>query len=260
MGSPEELALLEELQNQGKGDADFERAGPFWQLACLRARKHNVARAHELVGNYMRWRDEYGIDETTIHNDAELRALIERGVVIAHDNCDKAGRYVLTVRMSRTDPGRWSPRYAIMATHAAIESLLLRHPEAQSRGIAFVNDMSDIRMGNVDTRVPREMFAAFNSKLPVRFGGIYIVNPPFFMRMIFPMVRMFMKRKMQDRMQMLSNGYPQLTSFFDEDQIPDDMGGTLDTANDDFLPTVERIQKNYGLPRDLDGSLTSVAV
>ena len=205
----------------------------------------------------MRWRDEYGIDETTIHNDPELRALIERGVVTAHDNCDQAGRYVLTVRMSRTDPGRWSPRYAIMATHAAIESLLLRHPEAQARGIAFVNDMSDIRMGNVDTRVPREMFAAFNSKLPVRFGGIYIVNPPFFMRMIFPMVRMFMKRKMQDRMQMLSGGYPQLKSFFDEDQIPDDMGGALETAKDNFVSSVENIQRNYGQIRDVKGALTA---
>lgn len=202
----------------------------------------------------MDWRVEYGIDETTVHNDEELRALVERGVVMAHNNHDHAGRFVLTVRMSRTDPGRWSPRYAIMATHAAIESLLLRHPEAQVQGIAFVNDMSDIRMGNVDTRVPREMFAAFNSKLPVRFGGLYVVNPPFFMRMIFPMVKMFMKRKMQDRMQMLSGGYPQLLEFFDEEQVPTDMGGTRDHSSKAYVSVVEESQRNYGRRRDLDGT------
>lgn len=143
----------------------------------------------------MKWRADFGVDTTTVSTDPEYKALVERGVVAAFGNYDKSGRFVITVQMKKTDPGRWSPRHAILATHAAVESVLLRYPAAQARGIAFVNDMSAVCLGNMDSRVPREMFAAFGSKLPVRFGGLYVVNPPFFLRMMAPVIKMFMSKK-----------------------------------------------------------------
>eukprot|EP00045_Choanoeca_perplexa_P003728 m.33110 g.33110 ORF g.33110 m.33110 type:complete len:358 (+) comp12196_c0_seq1:213-1286(+) len=254
-GSLEERAVFEELVKKGSGHAIFDKAGPFWQMACLRARKYNVDRAYELIINYIKWRESFGIDTTTVDNDLEYRALVERGVVEACGNVDKQGRYVLTVRQSRTDPGRWSPRYAVLATHAALESVLMRFPKSQAQGVAFVNDMSGIKMANMDSRVPREMFAAFNSKLPVRFGGLYVVYPPLFMRMIAPVIRMFMSKKMQSRVKILSKGYKELQDHLDVDQLPEDFGGSYAYNHQDYLGYLSVMQGNYGTLRALDGKL-----
>eukprot|EP00730_Choanoeca_flexa_P011355 TRINITY_DN24751_c0_g1_i1.p1 TRINITY_DN24751_c0_g1~~TRINITY_DN24751_c0_g1_i1.p1 ORF type:complete len:356 (+),score=79.23 TRINITY_DN24751_c0_g1_i1:192-1259(+) len=256
-GSLEERALYEELQAKGKGHAIFERAGPFWQMACLRAKKYNIERAYELIINYFKWRESFGVDTTTVDNDSEYRALVERGVVEACGNVDKQGRYVLTVRQSRTDPGRWSPRYAVLATHAALESLLVRFPQSQAHGVSFVNDMSGIKMANMDSRVPREMFAAFSSKLPVRFGGLYVVHPPLFMRMIAPVIRMFMSKKMQSRCKILSKGYPELQQHLELDQLPTDFGGSYAYQHSDYVEFVSQMQSDYGKKRNLEGQVES---
>ena len=224
-------------------------------MACLRARKYNVERAYELIINYIKWRESFGIDTTTVDNDSEYRALVERGVVEACGNVDKQGRYVLTVRQSRTDPGRWSPRYAVLATHAALESLLVRFPESQAQGVAFVNDMSGIKMANMDSRVPREMFAAFNSKLPVRFGGLYVVYPPLFMRMIAPVIRMFMSKKMQSRCKILTKGYAELKDHLEVDQLQSDFGGAYCYDHQEYLRYLSVMQASYGKQRALDGQL-----
>lgn len=255
LGSPEELELFDAFVAKGRGNAAFDRAGPFWQMACLRCRKYDLQRAYDLVLAYMKWREEFRVNTTTVNNDPEYRALVERGVIEACGNQDKAGRYVLTVRQRRTDPGRWSPRYAVLATHAAIESLLLRFPEAQVRGVAFVNDMSGIRMVNMDSRVPREMFAAFSSKLPVRFGGLYAVNPPLWLRAVQPLIRVFMSKKMQSRMRLLAKGYSQLPEFFELDQIPTDFEGSMAYNHREYLRFVENMQGAYGIKRTLNGDL-----
>ncbi|EDQ91069.1 uncharacterized protein MONBRDRAFT_36405 [Monosiga brevicollis MX1] len=257
IGSAQEMELFDRLVVRGRGNSTFERAGPFWQMACLRARKYNVERAYVLVTNYIKWRDEFGVNRTTVDNDSEYRALVERGVVEACGNRDQDGHYVLTVRQCRTDPGRWSPRYAVLAAHVAIESLLVRFPEAQAKGVAFVNDMSGISMRNMDSRVPREMFAAFRDKLPVRFAGLYVVHPPMFMRMVAPVIKMFMSTKMQSRMRVLTHGYDDLKLHFDASQLPTDFGGSYPYSHEAYMTFVSEMQHHYNQQRSINGELFS---
>ncbi|EGD81673.1 hypothetical protein PTSG_02387 [Salpingoeca rosetta] len=250
LNSEAEKVKFREFQELGKGDALFEKAGPFWQLACLRARKFDMQRSLQLVRNYMVWREEYGIEEYTMHSDPELKAAIECGGVRACGNKDKQGRYVLTIRLCLTDPKRWPPRYAVRTVHSAIEMVLRNHPESQARGIVFVNDMTGAKMSNADSRVPRELFSAFANKLPLRFGCVYAVNPPLFMRFVWPIVRHFMSRKMQSRMKLLPGGYPQLRQHFTEDQILQENGGTFPYDHDEYVASIASMQARYGQPEE----------
>lgn len=246
LNSPEEREKFSEFQELGRGDRLFDKAGEFWQLACLRARKFDMGRSLELVRNYMIWREEYGIEKYTMHTDPELKAAIESGGVRACGNTDKEGRYVLTLKLRLTDPKRWPPRYAVRTVHSAIEILLRNYPESQARGIVFVNDMTGAKMSNADSRVPRELFAAFANKLPLRFGCVYAVNPPLFMRFIWPIVRHFMSRKMQSRMKLLPRGYPQLESYFNKDQILVDNGGTFPYDHEAYVQQISLLHATYG--------------
>lgn len=131
----------------------FVDAGEFWQLACLRARKYDIDRAIELTRNFMCWRKEYGIEKVTIDTDETYRALIERNVITASGNRDRDGRYVFAVRMRRTDPSQYTPRYVVRYIHAVLESLILRHPDAAIRGILIVMDLTGAARENLDPRV-----------------------------------------------------------------------------------------------------------
>jgi hypothetical protein len=94
----------------------------------------------------------------------------------------------------------------------------------------------------MDTGVPRAMFQAFSNNLPVRLGGLYAVKPPIFFRMLFPVVRILLKKKLQQRLHLLPNT-EQLVKHFSPDNIPEDMGGTLQYDHSAYVATVEAHQK-----------------
>eukprot|EP00730_Choanoeca_flexa_P016985 TRINITY_DN8119_c0_g1_i4.p1 TRINITY_DN8119_c0_g1~~TRINITY_DN8119_c0_g1_i4.p1 ORF type:complete len:178 (+),score=16.59 TRINITY_DN8119_c0_g1_i4:68-601(+) len=120
-------------------------------------------------------------------------------------------------------------------------------------------------------QVPKELFSAFTNTMPIRFGGMYLCSPPWFMRLLvggllslghailrtrawsrklaflmmhvasgciriqpedvllalqFPLVKMFMKKKMQERMHIVTSLPDALTKYIAMEQIPDDLGGT----------------------------------
>eukprot|EP00049_Salpingoeca_infusionum_P022489 m.7041 g.7041 ORF g.7041 m.7041 type:complete len:362 (+) comp5214_c0_seq1:576-1661(+) len=256
IGSEAETKAFEEFTQFAGEHPVFKRASPFWRLACLRARKFDMGRALQLLTNYYEWCDEYGIHTRTYHKDELFKQLVERGVAVTFGNKDKTGRYILTLRPSRNNPAIFSPRYTITNIHAAIECLLRHYPEAQARGVVFVCDLSGYTIKHMDSRIPREVFTAFSKRIPVRFGGVYVLNPPFFMRMVFPIVRAFMSEKMKERMKLISNGYGQLREFVAEDQLPTFMNGSYPTDVDARIELIKQMQEENEYA-EVDSALSS---
>eukprot|EP00123_Amoebidium_parasiticum_P019920 comp36857_c0_seq1/m.47333 comp36857_c0_seq1/g.47333 ORF comp36857_c0_seq1/g.47333 comp36857_c0_seq1/m.47333 type:complete len:321 (-) comp36857_c0_seq1:72-1034(-) len=226
LGSVEERALLAELQERG-GDAWYmKEAGETWQLACLRARKYIVERALVLVENYMTWRKTFQVDTITPATSESLLSQLRAGIIRAPGTRDKLGRTCLVVDLSKHDPHKWNALETVRDIHCVFERVLLDNPEAQARGIVIVLIGTNIRFGNLDTRVPQELFRAFSKQLPIRLGGIYLIDPPWFMRIIFPIIRRFMPVKFQERMLLLGDGARGLLEHFDRDEILVELGGT----------------------------------
>eukprot|EP00730_Choanoeca_flexa_P016984 TRINITY_DN8119_c0_g1_i2.p1 TRINITY_DN8119_c0_g1~~TRINITY_DN8119_c0_g1_i2.p1 ORF type:complete len:323 (+),score=53.23 TRINITY_DN8119_c0_g1_i2:222-1190(+) len=226
LGSQAELDCLAELEARIKDDQQCLKLKPFWRLACLRARKYDIDRTLILIKNYVAWREEFRIDDDDIRSDKKLAALVERGIHCVHGNRDKMGRYVVTARLARADPAQYPADVVIRGIHVVLESLLIKHPDAQARGIVMVGDMRGVNRSHADPRVPKELFSAFTNTMPIRFGGMYLCSPPWFMRLLFPLVKMFMKKKMQERMHIVTSLPDALTKYIAMEQIPDDLGGT----------------------------------
>jgi hypothetical protein len=144
-GSDEEKAAFAELQKQGAAQETFQRCKPFWQLACLRARKYRVDRALKLIDNYMNWRESHHVESKTVANDKDFDACLHDGVVAAEGNMDRHGRYIVATRIRRASPReRFTIEDKLRATHAVLEQLLIKHPIAQARGVVMIVDFSDI--------------------------------------------------------------------------------------------------------------------
>eukprot|EP00055_Hartaetosiga_balthica_P018319 m.132580 g.132580 ORF g.132580 m.132580 type:complete len:332 (+) comp9487_c0_seq9:705-1700(+) len=245
LDSEEEREAFLEFVSFGGDHEVMMTSSVFWQLACLRARKFEAARALELLVRFEEWKKEHMIEERRVHKDELFAELLKEGVVIAMGNKDKTGRYMLTVRLGRINPERTTPRHAIVAIYFAIELLLVQYPESQSRGIVLCHDMSGATLSQFDTRTPKILMEAMSKALPVRFGGAYIMNAPWFMRMVFPVIRMFMSSKMRSRLKMLGSGFGKLRQYVDEDNIIEDMGGTFEPGDvDTYLQRINHIHTN----------------
>lgn len=230
--SREEMNLFDSMKI--KGGAKLENIPEFWLLACLRARKYDPNRAIELAVKYMEWRIAFDVEHQTPRNNNVLLAQLQSGMIRIPGTKDKLGRYLVVMDLSKHDPDKWNSKDTVRCLHYNLARLLQQFPEAQARGIVVLNDMTHVTLKNIDTSVPKEVFNALSSRFPIRLGGIYIVNPPWFFRAVFPIVRTFMKKKFQERVRIL-RGTQGLQTFFDNHQLLMEHGGIFNYDHDETV-------------------------
>eukprot|EP00730_Choanoeca_flexa_P014525 TRINITY_DN6383_c0_g1_i1.p1 TRINITY_DN6383_c0_g1~~TRINITY_DN6383_c0_g1_i1.p1 ORF type:complete len:316 (+),score=81.47 TRINITY_DN6383_c0_g1_i1:104-1051(+) len=246
--SKEEKDAFAELQEAGQGRESFEKCKPFWQLACLRARKYRIERTLKLIDNYMKWRKTFQVEEKTMENDETMDACLREGVVAAEGNIDRHGRYVVAVRIRKASPpGVFSIGDKLRAMHAVLEQLLIRYPVAQARGVVMIVDFSNLDKDKHqgDRDFTKQLFDALNNNLPVRTLGQYLISPPWFIRLFFPVVRLFMKKKLQERTKLMPKGYEELLECIDKSQLASDMGGDYTFDINELYTYIKQVQTCY---------------
>ena len=78
-------------------------------------------------------------------------------------------------------PLRFTPRIALLAqAKRAVDQTPEPARMLHLKGVCLINDMTDLSLSNLDTRIPKLIGNMLSGAMPVRLGAIYIVNPPFF--------------------------------------------------------------------------------
>lgn len=209
----------------------------------MRSRKYDIQRALQLLQSFHEWRQRLKLLERNYHTDAKLRELIARGVVEPTGQQDRVGHYILVLRMAKADPKRFTPDDAIRNIYAALEYTYRRYPEAQSTGVAVLVDQREASLKNMDTAVPRVLFKALANHFPCRFGGLYAVDPPLFFRMLLPVAKLLLKRKLRERLHILRT-VDELTEHFEPSELLADFGGTKAYDHSAYVEWVAAFQGN----------------
>ena len=104
----------------------------------------------------------------------------------------------------------------------------LEDVETQRRGIVMFSDGSEVGLRNMDPRVPKYLMGSVLPRLPVRVARIVMYNPPFIVgRVIFPIVRALMSRKVAARIALLpSADHDALHAILPPAAISADYGGS----------------------------------
>eukprot|EP00049_Salpingoeca_infusionum_P018199 m.356171 g.356171 ORF g.356171 m.356171 type:complete len:345 (+) comp17453_c0_seq1:97-1131(+) len=200
----------------------------FWLWACLRARKYEVERALELYMNFLVFRCEYGIDDPNDPDHDETLEYLKRKAQRACGNKDHLGRYVLSFDAI---PDRPKGRVLVRTVFNLIQYLLVTYPDAQARGTITVGNFEPFSMFHFDSQGQKELLDALTNKLPVRSGGMFMVNAPLIIRSIWPLMRRLMKKKMQDRFHVHKKPISML-KYMDEDQLDVEFGGKFVRTDD----------------------------
>ena len=112
-------------------------------------------------------------------------------------------------------------------------------PNTQLCGLAMVYDMENYSIALLKSLMRRKDFlelqkkkaAAMNDAYPFRFAEMYMVDAPWYFRVLWAIIRLFLKKKLRERIHMVSKGNDadraKLLESFDASQLPTKFGGTL---------------------------------
>lgn len=251
--SEEEQALVTALRHSWRNgmsdiDSDCEplTVDPFYFIAALYARKGDITRSAALLRNYLAWRKRIGADVCHPANNSKLREQLRSGLIVSPGTRDRLGRAVVYMRLRLNEPDRFSALDTIRLSSVVLEWTLRTYPYAKSHGIAFYQDMRDLRFRNMDLRVPREMRNAFAQTLPIRCGSMNVLNPPVFLRLIFSIVNKLFSDKMKTRVNVIVK-QDSLLHGIESSQIPQDtnLGGTLQWTENALASWCDQVESDF---------------
>eukprot|EP00043_Microstomoeca_roanoka_P011901 m.112489 g.112489 ORF g.112489 m.112489 type:complete len:303 (+) comp15328_c0_seq2:305-1213(+) len=195
----------------------------FWLRACLRTRKYETDRALMLYLSYLDFRVNYGIGDEKDPDHQATIDLVSTNFTRCCGNKDKCGRYILSFDAGQYQPSRWSPRIAARAIHHVVVNAIAKHPELPIRGLVTIGDFAGWGYSNFDAETEKLTMKLLTACLPVRLGTIYMTNSPWILRIFLRIVKVFLKKKMQERMRVVSN--IELLDDIAEDQLDVEFGG-----------------------------------
>lgn len=224
----EELLLLPALKAElGDAAASVSDAN---LLKFLRW-KPNVERASDRFRAHARWRAEnpFAFDDPDrpllASGDAELRRVLESGVIISPDDMvNKAGSAVLCGRLRNNDmtDGRTVEDVVRMILYTLDRAL--ERPHAQEHGVALFYDMRGVTSRNVHVGIPKLLVPAIVGNFPIRIESAYILDAPFVFKGLFRLVSLMMPAKLRKRFHFV-NDIEEVYKVIDRDTLLEEHGG-----------------------------------
>ncbi|CAK9111296.1 CRAL-TRIO domain-containing protein C589.09 [Durusdinium trenchii] len=163
-----ELVAGNEIQRLSTAEADLSEAT---LRRFLRARDGNVAEAHKLVLEVLRWRAEHNVDRI-VKRDYEFVAQDRWGMAYWHGR-DVAGRPILVIRGCRHDPSLFETEATLRYLVWKLETKL-KEPGVDDVVVIF--DVLNITRHNLDMKLVRILIPLLLNYYPERLG-VCLVYP-----------------------------------------------------------------------------------
>lgn len=226
-GSAEEKALLAKMQEllAVAGDVDAIAADDQIKLLCLRGRKYDPERAAELLPKHIAFKKEFGIGAAPygdqLLDDIRSQKLCHLGTK------DADGRAVLWIRLCHHDPSK-SKAEDMARLIPTVMLSALTDPDVQRLGITIVQDMTGLKLKNLDPATAKMLMGRVFPNLPIRIGRICIFNPPWVVgHIILPIALTLMSKKLRGRIALIKDSdHAKLLPYVPASSLPTELGGT----------------------------------
>jgi len=96
--------------------------------------------------------------------------------------------------------------------------------EVRKGAFTFTN-MEGIGWGNISMSLEKKISSVYQDAYPFKMKKTYLVNPPSFLFVLLHAARLFIKKKLIDRIQTCKP--EDLPKYFDQSQIPESLGGGM---------------------------------
>jgi len=190
--------------------------------------KFNVKASYKVMKNYAEWSSQIDLPNLTID---KVRKQLETGTLIITGSKSKKGHYLLYMK-----PALYFAKDDLDELLRSLVYLLERMTEREStatEGLAFMANMEDWGWSNFSIKYAKNFFDTMQGRFPCRVRLFLIVNPPSWFGAIWRLIRPMMTKQFAEKV-FLPHG-SEIFDFFDPENVPKVLGGTLDL--EDMLHT-----------------------
>lgn len=208
-------------------DQDFRlpRTDDRFFRKILRAGGGDVARAFEVLTNYLKFIKENGMYFAKAQPSL-LADVYGQQINTMLEHRDKHGRRVYVYR-----PGRWNPDVNaftdLFSSLFVLSEMVSEETKTQIAGITVVADASDFglkQLRNFSVTDSRTMSSFIQDSFPLWFREIHIVNAPRLFHVAFAVVKTFMNDYIRNNVHFHSQ-VSTLHEFVDREGLPEELGG-----------------------------------
>eukprot|EP01114_Cavostelium_apophysatum_P021946 TRINITY_DN779_c0_g1_i1.p1 TRINITY_DN779_c0_g1~~TRINITY_DN779_c0_g1_i1.p1 ORF type:complete len:279 (-),score=57.72 TRINITY_DN779_c0_g1_i1:40-876(-) len=211
-------------------------------MIFLFGRKMNAERTAELLGNNRKWMQENNYSwEDPLKLSQMNPKLVQTMYNYTIPGCRSRGghgiSYLIPSRLVWKD---FEMKDLLDYLVYSIQQLAItENLDAYRKGFVYVEDIGGINMKfmrGFDMKKGKHLNLAVQNNFPMRIQGIYIINSGFFLKGLIKIARLFVKKKIIDRVKVIK--HPQdLHDLIDKSQLHSDFWGDIHFTADDILGT-----------------------
>ncbi|XP_040074121.1 alpha-tocopherol transfer protein-like isoform X1 [Ixodes scapularis] len=215
----------------------------------LRCRKYRVKETLEVIRKYFHVRREYtDVYDNLLPSRILFDAIFRQNKLISIlKQPDPQGRLIACCKL-----GVWNPDVCplvefLRAVVVSAEWTLLNQA-FQIAGVVALVDMEELHLTHLLHYTPseiRRVFKLVQECYPVRLRGIYVVNNPPVFQLLYALVKLVLKPKLQRRIHIIGRDYQKLHKLIPRERLPEEYDGTLEKYDYDDLERKLLSQENF---------------
>lgn len=196
-------------------------------IRLLVARDFSTKPAMEMWLKWVEWRKTYAADKI---KESDIEGELKSGKAFWHKT-DKQGHPCLIVKTKRHIPAETDvPTMMKFAVHLIEKGCKVADESTTDGKVCVLWDRQGFTMKNFDRRfmgLMKKLTGVLQDNYAERLDSIFILNPNWFFKTMFKVVRPFLNQKTKDKIKLVSKN-ADLLKWFSSDCVMKDMGGTSD--------------------------------
>lgn len=202
-------------------------------LRFLRARKFNLEKALKQLKRYYEMRQSHDELFQNLHPKA-LQSALEHKLQIVLGRRDSQGRHIFIFRAGEWNPDKISLDDVFRCNYLVLEEMTSAI-ETQVHGVIAIVDFSGFSFYQARQFTPKHaqrMVQVIQDSFPCRFQEFHLVNQPYFLNVVFSLVKPFLSEKIRRRIHFHGQDMSYLHSIVKKEILPSFLGGSVKWEND----------------------------
>jgi hypothetical protein len=197
---------------------------------CLFSRKMDIARTVKMLKSNLKWRLSNGYEKIPKWDDIDKSVLEPEFAMTIPGARSKEGHSILYCRLGRMVPSELGKNYVKTIVDFIIWNnsigTFLDGLDYHRNGLIFICDLQGVGWKNIDINLQKKVNSAMMDNFPMRIQKVFLLNPPSIINAVIGCARVFVKKKIMDRIQIIQKD--QLLDHIDADQLWSEFGGEIE--------------------------------